>query len=348
MFVTDDSLPGGFYEPNAIKHHHEIHQPAVDKMVAAPDEIQIHGHIVPRGETFEQATEIHLTATLDLKPSDLEGPIDPPLQFTDTATGQSWNLRGMATCLLTLSGGIDSTVLAHQLVDDAEVPLCVYVDYGTRCRDAEISAARATCKDLGLELQVIDMTVYKSIAQAFILGNSDEVERGSMFWLEGRNAIIGLLLAVMASGLDLTEVYLGINYDDNRGEYVDTDARFVAALNMLILCSMRKEVTVHAPWIEHKMTKSEVIEHGNTLNIDWVRTTHSCSSSIGVAPPCCDYVNCESCISRASDFAELSLPDPFAPPEEPATGVLARVQADFQRALDAVRDMAYKPILEQP
>ena len=212
-------------------------------------------------------------------------------------------------CLLTLSGGIDSTVLAHNITRDGWTPLCVYVDYGTRSKIGELRAARETCKDLNLDLKIIDFTVYKELSKAFILGNSEEYLEGSMFWLDGRNAIIGLMLSVLASSLEIDRVFLGINASDSDGDYLDTTDEFMWSLNGLVRKSCRHTVTVEAPWLDCNLTKSDVIELGNTYNLDWVRTTHSCSS--GTEFPCCDYENCESCKYRQIDFAAVNLPDPF-------------------------------------
>jgi len=213
--------------------------------------------------------------------------------------------------ILTLSGGIDSTVLAHHLVHEGRNPLCVYIDYGTKSRDAELAKAGATANLLKLKLKVIPFPIYKDITKAYILGNTEEYEEGSAFWLEGRNAIIGMVLAIMAGGMGLREVFLGINAGDNEGgEYVDTDSRFIAALNLLIQCSCKSNVRVVAPWLDMEMTKGKVIELGKTYGVNWVKQTHSCSTTTG-SEPCLDYYECESCYERRYAFEEVGMKDPF-------------------------------------
>lgn len=213
------------------------------------------------------------------------------------------------TCLLTLSGGIDSTVLLYKLIRDGEHPLCVYVDYGTKSRQKELEKAQYTCQLLKVDLLVIPLPIYTECTSAYILGNTKEYAEESMFWLEGRNAVIGMLLAVLAAGKGLSTIYLGINFSDDNGEYPDTNRKFVSALNTLIACSFKSDITVRAPWLELKWRKADIIKLGESYKIAWVAQTHSCSSSDG--DPCCDYYLCDSCVSRRSDFEEVGLKDPF-------------------------------------
>ena len=58
------------------------------------------------------------------------------------------SLTAGACGVLLLSGGLDSTALAHML----RPPLCVVVDYGQRCARAETRAATAVCRALDLRL----------------------------------------------------------------------------------------------------------------------------------------------------------------------------------------------------
>jgi queuosine biosynthesis protein QueC len=186
----------------------------------------------------------------------------------------------------------------------------VYIDYGTKSRVAEMQCAAKTAEQLGLEFRVVEFPFYTKNTKAFILGNSDFAEQGSMFWLEGRNAIICMMMAVLAKEYDANEIYIGINASDSRGDYIDTDARFVASINSTIACSCRHPVKVLAPWVDKQMTKVDVIALGEKYGLDW-KLTHSCSN--GETAPCCDYYGCESCFYRREEFETLGLKDPWMP-----------------------------------
>lgn len=213
-------------------------------------------------------------------------------------------------CLLTLSGGIDSTVLAYWLVKKRKRPVCIYIDYGTKSREAELRCATQTATLLGLQLRVVPFPFYTQNTNAYILGNTTDAENGSMFWLEGRNAIICMMMAVLAKEYDVNEIYIGVNASDSRGDYIDTDDRFVASINSTIACSCRHKVKVVAPWLDKNMSKVDVIALGEKYGLDW-KQTHSCSSSTHT--PCCDYYGCESCYYRREEFEQLGLKDPWMP-----------------------------------
>ena len=214
------------------------------------------------------------------------------------------------TCLVTLSGGIDSTVLVHYLVQELnEVPLCVYIKYGTISEKGELIASRITCNKFGLILVEIPFTMYKDISESFILGNTKTFDKGAQFWLDGRNGLIGFILAIMAARYQVYDVYMGTNADDDdgKGTYLDTNIEFYDALNELIKHSIKYPVKVSAPFLDNGLIKSEVIKFGNILGVDWM-STHSCSSS---NVPCLKYDVCESCYWRREDFKDAGLSDPF-------------------------------------
>lgn len=217
-----------------------------------------------------------------------------------------------ADCIATLSGGIDSTTMVHWLDAQGKRPLCVYLKYGSISEEAEIEKAKVTCKKLHLDLIELDFDIYKHIADSFILGNKTDYEDGTMFYLEGRNAVIGLLMAVMAKKYDVNEVYLGINYNDEGedGEYPDTTSTFVMALNMLIQITFKHKVKIIAPWLDQQLDKPGVILLGEELGVNWVKQTHSCSNTSGKTP-CLDYYECESCIERRRGFEIARMKDPF-------------------------------------
>ena len=78
----------------------------------------------------------------------------------------------MSTVLI-LSGGLDSTVLLHDLVRKGKSVAALTVDYGQR-HSKEIEFARLNCEILGVEHKTADLTALRSLlsgsslAQAFL------------------------------------------------------------------------------------------------------------------------------------------------------------------------------------
>ena len=211
--------------------------------------------------------------------------------------------------LMTLSGGIDSVTLAH-IMKRAEWDLtCVYLKYGSRVQERELECSRLTAEKLEIPLIELPFSIYEDISRSFILGNTEDYEKGGQFWLDGRNGLIAFILAIMAASRHIEHVFLGTNADDFDGVYLDTTKEFYDSTNALIRNSIRSPVKVSAPFLDWDMPKSKVIQEGEELGIDWVKYTHSCSSSNQV---CLDYDNCESCYWRRQDFHDAGLSDPFA------------------------------------
>lgn len=221
-------------------------------------------------------------------------------------------------CIATLSGGIDSTVIAHRLRDQDINPMFVYVNYGSVATYNELKACMETVKRLGSDLWVLEYPLYETNnLQSYILGNTKKCDEDSPFWLEGRNANIVLTLATIASMNNMHGVYIGINWSDSFGDlYPDTDLRFLHSMNALLACSFKSPVICHAPLLEEYLEKHDVIREGiEKWSINWTKETYSCSSITNGASPCLDYENCNSCSGRKHDFSLVGAVDPFEPIE---------------------------------
>ena len=226
------------------------------------------------------------------------------------------DLEDEINCIASLSGGIDSTVLAHTLVKEYEdKPLFVYVAYNSKAQWAEIECAVKTAQLLDRPLVIIDLSVYKAWDASYLTSTDGEFDEGAQFISEGRNAFLTLIMASIASSINtmtdnkVKDIYLGLNCSDDASiTYKDTGRMFVNAINLLVATSYRDKLAVRAPFLEADMEKYDVIEAGYEFGIEWVNTTHSCSSGNVV---CCNYAECESCADRLIVFAEAGFIDPF-------------------------------------
>lgn len=226
------------------------------------------------------------------------------------------DLEDEINCIASLSGGIDSTVLAHTLVKEYEdKPLFVYVAYNSKAQWAEIECALKTAQLLDRPFVIIDLSIYKAWDASYLTSTDGEFDEGAQFISEGRNAFLTLIMASLASSINRTtdnkvdNIYLGLNCSDDASiTYKDTGRMFVNAVNMLVATSYRDKLAVRAPFLELDMEKYDVIEAGYEFGVEWVNTTHSCSSGNDV---CCNYAECESCADRLIVFAEAGFIDPF-------------------------------------
>lgn len=203
--------------------------------------------------------------------------------------------------ICSLSGGLDTTVLAYQLKRDSKNPLCVFISYGQKSKKRERALAKRTSKKLGLDLALISLPFYKGLSDSYLLGG-DTKEEGKEFWLEGRNPLFALILSILASKYKVAEVYLG-NHGRQEGfeQYPDTSISTEQAINSLIDVSFVNKVKVIDPFIE--LSKADLVKLGVRLKVPF-RDTFSCCE--GEKQPC---GKCEACNKRAEAFKEAKVED---------------------------------------
>jgi 7-cyano-7-deazaguanine synthase in queuosine biosynthesis len=73
-----------------------------------------------------------------------------------------------AQSLLVMSGGLDSTVLAHELTSAKEPFRGMYIDIGYLPRRAERNAARAVAHQLEFALEIVDLSGIFEMVSGFV------------------------------------------------------------------------------------------------------------------------------------------------------------------------------------
>ncbi|WP_198525655.1 7-cyano-7-deazaguanine synthase [Thiomicrorhabdus sp. Kp2] len=106
-------------------------------------------------------------------------------------------------CLL-LSGGLDSIALAYWLRPDAAITL----NYGQVCAEAEVSAARKVCDELGIEHHVISINC-SAIGSGDLLNAESSRFAPESDWWPFRNQLLITLAASKALELGVQEIILG-------------------------------------------------------------------------------------------------------------------------------------------
>jgi 7-cyano-7-deazaguanine synthase len=216
--------------------------------------------------------------------------------------------KAMYDSICALSGGIDTTTLAYHLVQlQKRYPLLVFVDYGHKARVAELRCAQATATRLNCDLFVLPFEAYRTLVDSYIFENDSEFEAGSQFWLEGRNVLIALLLAVIASKHRVQEVYMGSHKPLAGWEYEgypDSTEASYDAINALIETAYKWRARILNPFIDWDWDKSQIVEHGQSLGVRWEDTFTCCEEGelhCGA---------CEACKDRMQAFMMCNLSDP--------------------------------------
>ncbi|MCF6228301.1 MAG: 7-cyano-7-deazaguanine synthase QueC [Planctomycetes bacterium] len=214
-----------------------------------------------------------------------------------------------------VSGGLDSaTTLAIAKADGFNCHPITF-DYGQR-HAIELQAAKAGCGQLGVREPLtikIDLRAVGGSALTDSIAvpkDRDEIAMNAdipVTYVPARNTIFLSIALGLAETLSASDLFVGINAVDYSG-YPDCRPEFVSAFEALANVATKTGVEgtkfkVHAPLIE--LTKSEIIERGTELGVDY-SLTHSCYDP--VEDKACGH--CDSCILRAEGFKSAKLSDP--------------------------------------
>lgn len=211
------------------------------------------------------------------------------------------SLTAETSGVLLLSGGLDSTALAHVL----RPPLCVVVDYGQRCARAETRAATAVCRALDLRLLSVRIDLGE-IGAGLLLDERRLQGAPSPEWWPYRNQLLVTAGASIALRENLTRIIVGsVATDGNR--HVDGTAAFYELLDRLM--SMQEgAIRVIAPAL-HLSTAQLITESGLGEDVlGWTVSCHRADYPCGACP---------GCRKRTEVLAEIGILSGSAPPAVP-------------------------------
>lgn len=200
--------------------------------------------------------------------------------------------------VLLFSGGIDSTVVLALLLKEREIPYCLCLDYGQKCR-GELDAAQKVMRhyDADGEVRILPPSLFAGSA----LTGHKELPKDVHFrdqaheatYVPGRNLIFIALAVAEAQRRGLHKVYTGAHAPAG-SIYRDATAAFSAAVNQATRIGYGVEVD--SPLLG--MTKTEIVQVGRRLGVP-IEMTWSCYDA--GAEPC---GRCGQCLHRAESLAE--------------------------------------------
>ena len=199
----------------------------------------------------------------------------------------------MTQSAVLLSDGMDSYSLAYWLRPE----ICVTVDYGQRCAEAEVRASRIITDRLGIRHEVLRVDLSK-------LGSGDlscrpaVPEAPASDWWPYRNQAIVTIAAMFLISCKVRSVALGIVRTD--AQHVDGTTRFVEVLDELI--SMQEgAIRIVAPAAD--LSTAELIRHSGIPPslLAWSHSCHTGNLACG---------RCRGCFKNHAVAAELGYADP--------------------------------------
>ena len=220
--------------------------------------------------------------------------------------------------VITLSGGMDSSVLLYKAAKKYKTVHTVTFDYGQRhnkeleAAEKQLVNAKIHFPDVTFTNKVLDVKYIKDIADTSSLTNNDietpdvkEImgEAQPKSYVPFRNLMFLSILLSYAEKLKADEVWYGAAEADSLAGYWDGSVQFVDKMNQICLLNREIDIRVRAPLLE--MSKKDIILNGVDLGVNFA-DTYTCYS--GEYP--CD-ANSASSALRLKGFVDAGLQDPL-------------------------------------
>jgi 7-cyano-7-deazaguanine synthase len=216
-----------------------------------------------------------------------------------------------------VSGGLDSTTLLAQVIEERWEAFALSFDYGQRHRVELDRAAEMAAKLGAAEHRIVRVELGAFVGSA-LTGEAavpkHRAEIGAQIpvtYVPARNTVFLSLALAWAETLGSRDIFYGANALDYSG-YPDCRGEFVEAFERLANVATKQGVEAAEPWFRvHApllaMTKGEIVRRAVQLGVDLARTV-SCYDPSPAGVPC---GACDACILRAKGFAEAGVEDPL-------------------------------------
>lgn len=216
-------------------------------------------------------------------------------------------------CVVSFSGGMDSTVLLYHAVKQYKEVLALSFVYGQR-HAKELIAAREIATALPtVTHKIIDVSFFKDIASKSALTNPDiNVAKAkdvmgdpqTVNYVPFRNMMLLSIASAAAESIEADAVMYGAAQADSVAGYWDGSEEFLTAINSVNILNRRSKIKIEAPLIE--MSKSEIITWGKKLKVPFDKTW-TCYEGKEVS---CG--TCTACSLRLQGFIDAGIQDPLS------------------------------------
>lgn len=208
------------------------------------------------------------------------------------------------SCVVILSGGIDSSVVAYWAKSIGYNVYALTFKYG-QIAQKEVEHATLIAEKLGASIKVVDLNPLKEIFVGVTSLCDEKIEMTSTFSqplvVPFRNAIFLSVAVAYAISIGADAIFYGAQGSDEPF-YLDCRKEFYKEFEKTARLGTGRKIRVEAPF--SNLAKSEVIALGVQLGVPF-NLTWSCYLDKGKH---CG--KCESCINRKNAFKDAKIPDP--------------------------------------
>ena len=209
--------------------------------------------------------------------------------------------------VIILSGGMDSTTLLYDLIDQGYDINAVTFDYRQK-HNYEIVCAQKICKNLKIPHKIIDVGILNDIAPSSLTRKDWAVPEGNyadenmkQTVVPNRNMVLLSIAAAYAIGINANYLFYGAHAGDHT-IYPDCRPAFVSAIATAFHLCDWNDVILEVPYLY--LSKGDIVKRGVSLNVDY-SMTWTCYN--GGEKPC---GKCGSCDERLAAFREAGVKDP--------------------------------------
>lgn len=220
------------------------------------------------------------------------------------------------------SGGLDSTVLLHHLLEGGDEVLALSVHYGQRHR-RELDHAKAIAARLGVEWRLADLSGLTPLLAGSSLTSAEvPVPHGHYTAEPMKQTVVpnrNMILLSVAAGWALSRGCHRVAYGAHAGDhtiYPDCRPEFAAAVRQALALADWRPLDLFCPFIG--LTKAKIVSLGARLRVDF-GATWSCYE--GGELHC---GQCGTCFERREAFELAGVPDPTVYTMRGATALEAK------------------------
>ena len=206
------------------------------------------------------------------------------------------------------SGGIDSTVLLHELLAAGDEVLALSVNYGQRHR-VELEHAERIAARLGVEWRLADLSgIAPLLAGSSQTSDDVPVPHGHYTDESMKQTVVpnrNMIMLAVAAGWAISRHADRVAYGAHTGDhtiYPDCRPEFVAAMSEALGLADWHRIELFCPFLT--FTKADIVARGAALGVD-LTATWSCYE--GGAVHC---GRCGTCVERREAFALAGIDDP--------------------------------------
>lgn len=206
------------------------------------------------------------------------------------------------------SGGLDSTVLAQQLIQQKAAVRLLSIDYGQR-HEKELEHSSLIAEELNLPHRILTLPNLADILGGSSLNDPNiELPEGHYAEESMKATVVpnrNMILLALAAGYALSVNFDTIAYAAHAGDhtiYPDCRPAFADAMETALSLADWKNLNLHRPFVN--LSKADLVkkgmELGAPLHLSW-----SCYA--GRELHC---GKCGTCVERKEAFAIAKVPDP--------------------------------------